>query len=131
MSQKSNPKRITCSFVTASGRLKNKITYTPQGVFRFSLETEDGTFYVQGRGIDGLDCLAIGTPLIISGHLRSFYVKKCQLHHHYLEPLLVLPLAEGQTGQITQHLVDLWRSTSTPPEGPVCFDPDHDPDRSG
>lgn len=116
---KSNQSGLRCSFVTARGQLKNQVKYNKKGIFKFSVKNQSGTFYVRGQGIEGLDRLNPGDQLLVSGRLRSFYFKTCRRHHHYIEPLLVVPSSKAEVA--TQQLVELWKNVSTPRQSHACF----------
>ena len=82
------------SLVSIVGTITNTIRRTEEGLCRFSVDTEDGRFYIQIPWSLQLENICHAEPVHIIGTLHSFTFRRCCCHHVYIEPLAIMQSPE-------------------------------------
>ena len=80
------------SLVTIVGTIINPVRQSEEGLYRFSIENEDGRFYIQTPWTSQLEDLQPSEQVRIIGQLHSFHFKRCRCNHVYIEPLDIVQL---------------------------------------
>lgn len=83
------------SLVSVIGTIVNPIQRTDEGLCRFSVENEDGRFYIQVPWVPQLKSLCQSEQVHIVGELHSFHFKRCRSNHVYIEPLAIIQGSES------------------------------------
>lgn len=78
------------SLVSIVGTITNEIRRTEDGLCRFSVDTEEGRFYIQIPWSSPLEQIRPTEPVHIIGTLHSFTFRRCRCHHVYIEPLVIM-----------------------------------------
>ena len=78
------------TLVLIEGNIVNAVQHTQEDLARFSIENEDGRFYVQVSWSAQLAYLQAGDTVTIIGTLHSFEFSRCRCHHVYIEPTVVI-----------------------------------------
>ena len=84
-----NEERHVSSLVSVVGTIVNPIRRTDEELCRFSVENEDGRFYIQAPWTPQLKQLRQSEQVQIIGQLHSFHFKRCRCNHVYIEPLII------------------------------------------
>ncbi|MEM7345063.1 MAG: hypothetical protein AAF485_12535 [Chloroflexota bacterium] len=83
------------SLVTLTGTIVSDIGYSHRdGTHRFTVETEDGRFYVKSTASQ-VEGLKSGSTIQIIGKAASFWARQCGGHHVYVEPFVIFQQIEN------------------------------------
>jgi len=88
------------TLVLIEGNIVNSVQHTQEELGRFSIENEDGRFYVQVCWSPSLARLQAGDIVSIVGTLHSFQFRRCRCQHVYIEPTVIMRGIKrgGETG---------------------------------
>ena len=77
------------TLVLIEGNIVKPVQHTQEELARFSIENEDGRFYVQVCWSSQLARLQAGDAVTVVGTLHSFVFPRCRCHHVYIEPIAI------------------------------------------
>ena len=84
------------SIVSVTGVIVNPIQRSEEGLGRFSVENEEGRFYIQTAWTAELANLNPSDRVEILGQLHSFHFSRCHCNHVYIEPISIQRAEQGQ-----------------------------------
>ena len=78
------------TLVLIEGNIVNPVQHSQEELARFSVENEDGRFYIQIGWSPPLARLQAGDAVRIVGTLHSFQFSRCRCQHVYIEPTMII-----------------------------------------
>ena len=78
------------TLVLIDGNIVKPVQHSQEELARFSIENEDGRFYVQVCWSPSLARLQAGDTVTIIGTLHSFQFARCRCQHVYIEPIAIM-----------------------------------------
>jgi RPA family protein len=82
------------SFISVVGTITRNINRTDDGLCRFSVDNQDGRFYIQTPWSAQLATIRQADQVQIIGTLHSFTFPRCRCQHLYIEPLAIIQGSE-------------------------------------
>lgn len=77
------------TLVLIEGIMVNAAQHSQGELARFSIENEEGRFYVQAHWSPQLAPLQAGDAVTVVGTLHSFQFPRCRCQHVYVEPMAI------------------------------------------